>query len=490
MPPQTTVEPPNTGSPSPANAVPPRDGLPSMDSQLALSQANELLAQALATRDAAYAHLAENPDDVNEANVAVHAAQQTVNEIREIARGQRRGDATRVTNLLAALNNQVRAATAEVSDHDGPVAGEAQKRSAHQAEVSDQKEAAQKSSASAATLRARTRTPRRAPRTREDEEGTAEARNRNAGRNEANEGDALGQAAAAAAADRAARGARPRSRDDDDAPDAHRVRRRGESRGQAQRRTAVRRSTYDAARVVGILDDQGAQTAQRLETGVVHAQNDEERQYYERERGDAIARRLGGRTFLGQEIDNALPQLERTAVGRELINQDNTFSNSLYNSSVVDRLRANGYIVGDRSWNPFAHSTNSQWSDAAVRRIDRNGDGQLSAAELERAMTHRYQAPAPQPAGQSGGDAARDQQAARTALGRQVQGMLAGLQQHKAQLDVDRDGRVELWEACERLRARGVTQIWDANGDGRINAADVPVMWNDPSKRTPPRRNT
>lgn len=461
MHPQTTVEPAHAVS-APSAPVAGREASSGVEAQLALSLANDLLSQALATRDAAYAHLAENPDDVSDANAAVQAAQQTVNEIREIARGQRRGDLTRVNQLLNSLNIVVRSATDEVNDHDGASAGEAVKRSAHQAEVADRKEAAQRRSSPAASARSRGRVER--PPTAE----TSAPRAGNAGRNEANEGDPLAQAAAA-------RGPQRRTRADDDAPDAHRTVRGGAAgRGVARAQTAVRRRGYDAARAVGILDDQGAETAQRLETGIVNAETVEERQYYERETTDAIARRLGGRTFLGQEIDNALPALERTAVGRELIARDNTFSSSLYGSSVIDRLRENGYIVGDRSWNPFAHEANSQWSDAAVRRIDRNGDGQLTAAEIAYALTHRYgvrpAAPAARPAAAT--------------FDSELQSLLGAVNRTnweyltsadgKRTFDRNGDGQISLGELKDALRRAGVTSLSQVgNGDNDITIQEL-----------------
>lgn len=453
MPSPSTVQP--TTAANASREAPERvDSAPDMETQLALSRACDLLTQALCTRDAAYANLAENPEDALDADNTVRLARETESTVREIARGQRRGDARNVNTLLNTLNTAVANTRGEVEEHEGAVGGEAAKRSAHQAEV-----AAEKKQGAGKTTPPRRLPPARTRRPGADDDEPAPrslptARNR--GENEANEGDPLARAAAA-------RGVQRHSRGDDNAPDAYRVRRRGESQGVARARTAVRRTTYDVARTVGLLDDHGADTAQRLETGIAHAANDEERQYYERERGDAINRRLFGDTFIHQEFRNAARGLASLGFG------------GLSDTEIASRLIANGAMVdGYSNWGPLNAGANAQWSDTNVRRLDRNGDGQLTAQEIAYALRHGSQAVAEM-------QRYNQQQAAaqrRVAFDRELQTTLGTVNatnwdhlvsaDGKRTFDRNRDGNISLDELKDALRRAGVTdfrQIGDGNND-------------------------
>lgn len=93
----------------------------SQDAELsrALAEANDLLMQASNARNAALAHLSENPDDVAEAQEAVEFAQRTVRELQAArnggSSGGRRPD---VTQMLNQLGGVVQHAQNNVGSHE------------------------------------------------------------------------------------------------------------------------------------------------------------------------------------------------------------------------------------------------------------------------------------------------------------------------------------------------------------------------------------
>lgn len=157
--------------------------------------------------------------------------------------------------------------------------------------------------------------------------------------------------------------------------------------------SSTRGKVNSLANDIGFLEEHGLNTAQDLEAQAAGARTEEEYEYVRGQRIDAYARRFAGKTFVGQEIDDALAALSNSRVGKQIVSEKIGSSwglRGLNTSDVVARLQANGYITGDRAWNPFAHEANAQWSDAAIQKIDRNGDGQLSAGEIGYAMAHKY----------------------------------------------------------------------------------------------------
>lgn len=118
----------------PAEAV---EAAPSLDARLALDQANELLTLALNTQRAAYDHLAEAPDDVTDANNAVQQAQQTVQQLRDIASGRSKGNARDIAGKISTLASVVTQAAGEVVEHEAGTSSDSAKRLAHEAQLKE-----------------------------------------------------------------------------------------------------------------------------------------------------------------------------------------------------------------------------------------------------------------------------------------------------------------------------------------------------------------
>lgn len=117
--------------------------MPDLEMEMLAAQARDLLARAGATLNAAYANLAEAPDDVADAAAAVAVAKETETRISAMAKDRTRGhDArglanTMLSNTSACLNQ----AAAEVDAHEAGNSCESAKRTAHQASL-NAKEAA------------------------------------------------------------------------------------------------------------------------------------------------------------------------------------------------------------------------------------------------------------------------------------------------------------------------------------------------------------
>lgn len=129
------------------------------DAQVALQRAQELLALAQQTRDAAYARLAESPEDVSEANAAVALAQQTVSELREAARpGQRPNGQRNYAHTLNTLSAAINSASDEVGIHEAGSSSDTAKRTAHHA-AAEAKETSRRRTAAPAPAATTRRTP-------------------------------------------------------------------------------------------------------------------------------------------------------------------------------------------------------------------------------------------------------------------------------------------------------------------------------------------
>lgn len=459
----------------------------SAEVKAAQSQLASLAAQADEITRLAEDHAAENPEATADAALARAARDEAVNGQRAIKAAAERGDRSATANAIQRSLRNAGNATANAADivqeHDHPATGSTSSRSA-QAAVQQQKTAAKRAAEQrmdqAIQERAVARQSAAAQLQRhadgDDDDGIVnldrvterQLRNTSAERVSVHAGERR----------RNARTRRFGVERDDDGIGATRT-----VRGAA---STTRSTLNSAANAVGLIEERGYETAEDLEVQVAGARTEEEYQYVRNERLDAYARRFGGRTFLGQEIDAALPALNRTSEGRRII-AGNWISNGMSTSQVVDRLRENGYIQGNGGWNPLSNETNSQWSHAAVQRIDRNNDDQLSAAEIAYAMAHRYgvrAAPATPAAtnarsADDRADITRDNAARATPLGRQINAALAAMQNasDRRLFDTDRDGNVELHEVVDRMRNAGVTAIHDTGARG-ITRADVAHTWN------------
>lgn len=108
-----------------------------MDMQMALAQARDLQARASMTLNAAYANIAEAPEDVNDAAAAVVLATATLARINELAKDKTRGNEARgiVNSLLSSTSASVNIASAEVEAHDAETSSDVAKRTAHEASI-------------------------------------------------------------------------------------------------------------------------------------------------------------------------------------------------------------------------------------------------------------------------------------------------------------------------------------------------------------------
>lgn len=88
------------------------------DNSAAMTQANDLLLQACRTRDAAYNHLADNPEDAQEAEDAVALALKTLADLQAAKRSGQGGQSANIAQLLSTLTNTVTAASNHVADHE------------------------------------------------------------------------------------------------------------------------------------------------------------------------------------------------------------------------------------------------------------------------------------------------------------------------------------------------------------------------------------
>lgn len=140
-------------------------------------------------------------------------------------------------------------------------------------------------------------------------------------------------------------------------------------------------SRFDAFVAVNIAarvtDKKAAATAAKLYQQTQHG-TQEQRDAAFNEMADAVDRHVLGRTFLGQEIDEALAQ------DAQLKKQYTGWVSSA-TSSIIAALEANGAITSGYSV-LNSYEANRAWSARNVRRIDENADGQLSTQEIKHAL--------------------------------------------------------------------------------------------------------
>lgn len=115
-----------------------------------------------------------------------------------------------------------------------------------------------------------------------------------------------------------------------------------------------------------------------------------------------------------------------------------------------------------------AEERSANWSTDAVQKLDRDGDGRLSKAEIDAALAAAKNAGEYQAIEQSfiarAQDAAKDAMAMTGAFGRAIHTQLDGLNTDatlRRELDTDRDGKVELSEVVAKLQTLGVTEVKD-----------------------------
>ncbi|MFM9890198.1 MAG: hypothetical protein ACKVOE_06095 [Rickettsiales bacterium] len=230
------------------------------------------------------------------------------------------------------------------------------------------------------------------------------------------------------------------------------------------------------------MNAKAAQTSADLTEKATHG-TVAEREASQGEIYDAVQRRVLGRTFVGQEIDDALDDLTKNGYKEKL-------GVALYldTGTVMNKLKENGWA--NNGWSFFnSQAANSQWSDQIRQRLDFNHDGQLSSAEIKFGLDHTKRDYDTQKAIEAVRhkmddlkDRGDDFVASQTKLGKQVKGMLGDFQAFKSNFDIDRDGKAELGEIVQKLHARGIKEIKDVNGDHRIDINDVKKMYNDSLK--------
>jgi hypothetical protein len=234
---------------------------------------------------------------------------------------------------------------------------------------------------------------------------------------------------------------------------------------------AVRKATYHAAHAVHILDDHAMDTASKLEDGLAKADTVEEKKYYQQEIVDAGVRRVGGRTFIGQEIDNR----NASAIDREFGAQLGGLDKHLSTYDIMRALEKIGAVEkGYNFFDRLGGQNNAEWSDRNVKRLDLDGDGQLSDKELLNAL--RKGEGAAKETAHNRAERALDNAAAKTEIGKQLDKTLWKFNADKKTYDLDHDGKVELHEVVGVLKGKGITQIKDVNGDHQIGASDAMAM--------------
>lgn len=112
-----------------------------MEMDLLVAQARDLLTRAGATLTAAYANLAEAPDDVTDASAAVAAAKETEARISAMAKDKNCGHEARgaAKSLLTTANATLNCAAVEVDAHESGNSTATAKRTAHEASLQDAK---------------------------------------------------------------------------------------------------------------------------------------------------------------------------------------------------------------------------------------------------------------------------------------------------------------------------------------------------------------
>lgn len=247
---------------------------------------------------------------------------------------------------------------------------------------------------------------------------------------------------------------------------------------------SINRAAQIAASVGAFgMDAKAAKTSANLANQAMNGKTQAEREAATSEMLDAVDRRVLGRTFVGQEIDDSLDKLDKMGYTSKIGGIGSSIT-GLRTSDVMAQLTKNGW-ASDR-WT-FFHSNkeNSEWSDNIRKRLDFNHDGQLSTEEIKFGLDHtktsydiHHAAEVVRKKADDLADKVEDIAFSKTKLGKQVQGMAASFQAYNRVFDKDKDGASELHEIVKTLHDKGIKEIKDMNGDHKIDIQDVKIMFN------------
>lgn len=209
-------------------------------------------------------------------------------------------------------------------------------------------------------------------------------------------------------------------------------------RAKRSKQTTVLKKGVAIAGATGILTEKKVETGYGVVGDMVNAETDKDFDDATTQFVKATKRNIWGDSFLEQEIGDAAGKLGKSA------------------DQIMARLRANGYIKGEKGW-MWQREATEKWSHSNVQRLDFNGDKQISAAEIKFAMEHRY---GERPSAKPVAAAAKPK-------------FTAAEQAARNTLDTNDDGIVTEAELKAALRAAGrALAAFDKNKDGALNDAE------------------